>query len=362
MKPLKEAKVREDFLKFMSNFSSDCSVKPLYFKPFQCPIAIASVEVLEKQVQDYSVFAILLLRLIKAGFGRLDLLVSISGMGKETVLSFLNKAIIDNQCEFIDKEHPEKGVKLLPLGEETLRENEGDEANSLDPQAHVEYKTSRKLQIEALTGTVIPSFMEIYINDAAPDEEKGPYIFPRETAEMDSELKREIQARLEEYIGLDRVASGDIVTKTGEVVSERVFFRWAYLVKLEGMIYPMIALSGKQSVEKLNVQSKKKGNYGITVIPVAVARCDAPLLMSCGEEFQSVLVREDHYFDYLVNNLFPVEIGDLPQEEAPEVVEENPTLDEEIPSNEAETSTSEEESTVIVAENPTDVNTEEGEE
>lgn len=363
MKPLKKGQAREDFLKFMSNLSSDCSVKPLYFKPFQCPVAIASAAVTEKQVQDYSVFALLLLRLIKAGFGKIDLLVNISGMGRGTVLSFLNKAIIDKQCGYIDKENPEKGVMLLPLGEETLKENESAETNTLDPQAHVEYSTSRKMHIEALTGTVIPSYMERYMNDAAPDDELGPYILPRENTVIDSELSREINTRLAEYVGLDRVTAGDIIQNIHSITSERIFFRWAYLVKLEGMIYPMIVMTGKRSVEKLNVESKKKGNFGITVLPVAVARSDAGLLQGLGEEFRSVLVREDNYFDYLVSNLFPVEIGDLPAEEViPDAVEENPTSKEESPSDEAENPTSVEEISAVVEENPTDSNTEEGEE
>ena len=68
--------------------------------------------------------------------------------------------------------------------------------------------------------------------------------------------------------------------------------------------YPMIALRGYKSIEKMNVKSRKKGSYGKhVVIPLSIARTDAIFLKQHGISFEGTIIREDHLFEYLYNSV-----------------------------------------------------------
>ncbi len=312
MLKLSKEKIREHYLSFMKNLSPDVFLKPLYFQPFQCPVAMTDVMAIERQVQDFSVFSLLILRLIEAGFRKPEQLVSISGMSKSTVESFIVRSVVDGQCEFVDKDDHDKGVVLTALGLETLEENEKQTANVLEPKGYVEYETPRRLHIEAVTGTVLPVYMERGMKDAEPDETLGNHILPRESVERDDELLREIKARIGEYVDTDRIASGDVVQTVKSIESIRIRFRWAYLVRFEGMVYPMIVMTGKKSADKLNAASKTKGKLGFVATPLAVSETDRAFLGSLGEEFKRVMVRSDKNFEYLEKSISSFRFDPLP--------------------------------------------------
>jgi len=299
VKRLSMKNLRDDYELFMKNFEEEPSLSLQYFHPFQCPVAVAEALVKEHHIQDYSVFSILLLRLIKAGFSKIEQMVYFSGMSAETVTAFFNRALADNQCKYIDPEDPSRGVMLAELGEETLNENEqGNE--DMSAKAHVMYDMPRMMHIEAVTGTVIPSYMERKTIDSKPDETLGDFILPRETVEMDEELNREIKARIDEYISSDYIKSGDVINDFESITSKKMLFRWAYLAKFEGMKYPMIIMTGRKKVDNVNAKSQKEGRFDFLAMPVAISRTDSLYLEQNGIGFENVLIREDEYFEYLV--------------------------------------------------------------
>lgn len=301
MKEFFASKTAENYDLFLKNFENPEAADIEYFHPFQCPVAEAKASVEERHIQDYSVFSLLALRLISIGFGTVEQIEEISGLSQETVVAFFNRAIVDNHCQYIDPQNPDSGVRLTPLGEETLAENENTDSSS--PKAHLIYNTPRKLQIEAATCTVIPSFMERQVTDSKPDEDAGDFILPIKTVDLDEELLTEIKERIREYIDLDYIKSGDVVQNFKDISSVHIFFRWAYLTKIKGMKYPMIVMTGKRQVENLNAKSKKSGKFDWVAAPVSISETDAKFLKSQSIEFSSTLIRSDHCFEYLANSI-----------------------------------------------------------
>lgn len=296
-------KIKDEYDLFMKNFANPDAVNIEYFHPFQCPVAVAEASVEERHIQDYSVFSLLALRLISLGFGTVEQIEEISGLSKETVIAFFNRAIVDDHCCYINPEVPDEGVMLTPLGEETLAENERENSDNSAPKAHIIYNTPRKMQIEAATCTVIPSFMEMKVKDSKPDEEMGDFILPIETVDLDEELLKEIKERIQEYIDLDYIKSGDVVQTFTGISSVHMLFRWAYLTKIKGMKYPMIVMTGIRKIEDLNAKSKKSGNLDMIVAPISISESDAKFLKSQSIEFSSTLKRSDSCFEYLANSI-----------------------------------------------------------
>lgn len=319
MKELTEKKIKEEYELFLKNFENPDFVDIEYFHPFQCPVAVAEASAEERHIQDYSVFSLLALRLISLGFGTVEQIEEISGLSKETVIAFFNRAIVDDHCRYINPEMPEEGVMLTPLGEETLAENEKENSDNSAPKAHIIYNTPRKLQIEAATCTVIPSFMEMNVKDSKPDEEIGDFILPVETVDLDEELLKEIKERIQEYIDLDYIKSGDVVQTFTGISSVHILFRWAYLTKIKGMKYPMIVMTGRRRVEDLNAKSKKSGNFDIVAAPVSVSESDAKFLKSQSIEFKSTLKRSDSCFEYLANSIKSFSFKNQPEHNPAEI-------------------------------------------
>ena len=181
-----------------------------------------------------------------------------------------------------------------------ISENESDELEN-----HVMYLTPRRFQVEAVTGTVIPSYLEEKTDYMKPVlEERIDGIVPQESIEQDDELKKEINERLKEYKHLDILNEGDTICSIEKLRTSQILYRWAYLTRYKGMKFPMIALRGYKSIEKMNVKSRKKGSYGKhVVIPLSIARTDAIFLNQHGISFEGTIIREDHLFEYLYNSV-----------------------------------------------------------
>lgn len=300
----REAQMRDLGL-FMQNISGTNPPKLIYFHPFQCPVSVAEAKVNEHRIQEYSVFSLLILRLFNAGFRTEDQIASISGMSIESVHAFLEKEMFVFQ--HID---PDTG-RLTEMGLKTLEENtpgtSSDEGS--EPKSHVTYNTPRRLQIEAVTGTVIPSYLERGGRDTKPDEDEGYFILPRETVERDEELRREMNERLREYIDADYVDEGDIIENVTALNSVHLFYRWAYLAKFEGMRYSLIVMSGRRRVDNVNARSNIEGNYNKDVaVPLAISESDHAFLKSRGTQFTNILVRSDRFFEYLDEKIRGLEL------------------------------------------------------
>ena len=245
-------------------------------------------------VEDYDALELLVLRLYDVGFRDAETLASLSGMKLPMIERALNNEIF--VYSHIDSDTGE----ITEIGRQTLKENESDALEN-----HVMYLTPRRFQVEAVTGTVIPSYLEEKTDYMYPVlEERYDGIVPQESVEQDEELKKEINERLKEYKHLDILNEGDTIRSIEELRTSQIFYRWAFLTRYKGMKFPMIALRGYKSIEKVNLKSRKKGSYGKhVVIPLSISKTDAVFLNQHGITFDGTIVREDHLFEYLYNSV-----------------------------------------------------------
>lgn len=286
----KREEALELFLK--ENEGSDLELE--FFHSFLCPVALAEAMVREHIVEDYDALELLILRLYDVGFRDAETLASLSGMKLAMVERALNNEI------FVYNHIDSYTGKITEIGRQTLKENESDELEN-----HVMYLTPRRFQIEAVTGTVIPSYLEEKTVHMKPVfEEWFDGIVPQESVEQDEELKNEINERLKEYKHLDILNEGDTIRSIEELRTTQIYYRWAYLSRFKGMKFPMIVLRGYKSLEKVNIGSRKKGKYGKhVVIPLSISKTDAEFLRQHGISFDGTIVREDHLFEYLYNSV-----------------------------------------------------------
>lgn len=330
LKLAKEVQMR-DFALFMKDFHGVPPLELEYFHPFQCPVAVAEAKVNEHRIQEYSVFSLLILRLVHAGFKTEEQIASISGMSKESVSAYLIREI--QIYQHIDPET----MTLTEMGLKTLEENplgSGHSGSESELRSHVIYNTPRHIQIEAVTGSVIPSYLERGGRDgrdAKPDEDLGYFILPRESVIRDAELQREMNERLREYIDSDYVDDGDIIENVTDLKTVRLFYRWAYLVKFRGMKYNLIVMTGKRRVDNVNARSNLAGNFDREVaVPLAISESDRAYLENNGIVFGDSLVRADLFFEYLEQKIEGLELA-VVTEDAPSSKQEvtNETVSEE---------------------------------
>ena len=149
---------------------------------------------------------------------------------------------------------------------------------------------------------MIPSFLEENNIKRLKSvlEERADGVVPRESVEYDEELRNEINQRLLEYKHMDILNEGDTIKSIESLRTTQIYYRWAYLVKFEGMKYPMVVMQGNKSICNVNAESIKNGNYGKKVVqPLSISETDAAFLKENGFVFEDVLVRRDDVFEYL---------------------------------------------------------------
>lgn len=276
---------------FLSNFDGNLPLKLLYFHTFLCPVAIAEVMVKEHIVEDFETLELLVLRLYDAGFHTAKAIAGLSGMKEMMIERALNNEVmvyhhIDNETGLITE-----------MGRKTLEDNTNGNAVS-----HTMYDTPRRMQIEAATGTVIPGYLETdvkYMKQIL--EERADGVVPMQTVAFDDELRNEINNRLMEYKHMDILNEGDTIVSIERLHTTQIYYRWAYLAKFEGMVYPMIVFSGYKSIDDMNANSIKSKKYGEKIaIPLSLSETDDMYLKSHGMCFDGVIVRKDSSFEYLL--------------------------------------------------------------
>ena len=299
-------RTEEDRALFSERFGEKAAALVTRFFPFYCPVAVADAMVEEHIVEDYDVLELLVLRLLAAGLHDIGMLARLSGMPE----SIIERALQNEEMVY---RHVDENWNLTEMGRITLEQNsvpragqpaeedpDGESAKSVN---HVIYKTPRTLQIEAVTGTVIPGYMETRPDNMPDSREFGSgdrVIMPKESVEQDEELRREINERLEEYQKLDILKAGDTVLRVLELQSRDIRYRASYLVMMEGMRYPMIVMRGFKSVDKANRGSLGKGAFGQQEIrPLALSATDSAYLKGMGVSVEDIYVREDSVFQYL---------------------------------------------------------------
>ena len=316
---LKEDRYQEENReKFIELIRKKSDIEMEYFIPCQIPIAVADVEITERVVQDYNVFSVLLLRLFDIGFKTAEQISKISGMSINTVNNYIEK-------ERSGLNHIDIDGNLTELGRETLEKN--NQNDGALPQSVEDFKTIRRIHIDAVTGTVVPYHLEQeYSNDIKPNADIGSFILPRKEINTDDDFEKSVIERIEDevnslinegvsdqlkeqldkelkenlsnyakhnYIEYSNVLNSDCEPK---ITSVRIIFRWAYIVKLDKMRYPMIVLTGKKSA--LNNDNFKTNIF--VVEPLAISQSDCEYLENCGIVFDDVVVRNDACFDFLL--------------------------------------------------------------
>ncbi|MGN0424008.1 MAG: hypothetical protein ACI4FY_01705 [Acetatifactor sp.] len=309
-------------------------MKLLYFHTFLCPIAMAEAMVKEHIIEDFDALELLVLRLYDAGFRKKEEIASLSGMKDRLIERALNNEFM--VYHHIDLETGE----ITEMGRKTLEENANGKSVS-----HTMYDTPRIMQIEAATGTVIPGYLEEnnmkYLKSIL--EEKADGVVPRESVQYDEELRQEINDRLLEYKHMDILNEGDTITSIEALHTTQMYYRWAYLVKFEGMKYPMVVMQGKKTISNVNAKSIGKGDYGRkVVVPLAIAETDAKFLAMNQIHFENVIVRRDGAFQYLLektaNFRFDLEQDDIQLESEHEIFADERTMEDgtEVPEDSAE--------------------------
>ncbi len=330
---LEKAAWLRDMQRFLENFDTPPALKLCCFHPVQLPIVITEAHVRMRSVQDYSVLALLILRLFDAGITTPEAIRDISGMSLETVNTFIQKEKLI--LEHID---PQTN-RLTEMGVLTLRENEGLEGDS--PRSCQYFDSVLRVHIDPLTASLIPQYLEYELGDnIKPDEEAGDFVLARESAEADETFRRELNTRLVNEINElkkereDRESGGsgqneDLIKNQNILDSVtafepiRIFYRWGYFAQFEGMRYPMVVLSGRKTVERTENGQEQTGSGSVIVLrPVALAQSDWEYLEENGIVFDGVLQRSDDCFAYLRDTAQSMTLT-LPDPEEPDTDEDN---------------------------------------
>lgn len=258
------------------------------FQFFYYPVSIAEVDVKEYIIEEYESVELLVLQLFDAGLTNAKDIHTLTGLDK-----LLITRIIDNE-RFVYG-HIESGSNALTeMGKKTLEEN----SNSKGEQViqHALYDVKREIQIEALTGTVIPYGCETNKKRLVFNVADGySRILPRETVQIDAELTREIRERLDEYKHYDILNDGETIRDFGPIRTREVRYGRAFLAEFKGLIHPMIIIEGYRF-------DKEEGRRVKFYTPTALSASNARELKKDGVKLEEYLVRADKYFQYLMEN------------------------------------------------------------
>lgn len=329
---LKNAQWEEHLQLFMENFQTPPELELVAFHPVQLPIVVSEAHAKMHSVQDYSELSLLILRLFDAGVCSPKAIQSICGLSAETVRIYIEREMLI--LEHIDRDTNE----LTELGRETLKANE--DAQDGKVRSYQYYESAMRVHVDPLTASLIPQYLEWELLDNfEPNQDAGDFLKPRESASVDEAFRTELRERLlneinrrrEEYVTLDTIQNGDILNCVTAFRPIRIFYRWGYLAKFKGMRAPMIVLTGKIAVDKVNAETNAAGVKARDVVmPVALAESDQQYLLSHGISFDKVLTRDDECFDELIEMTADM-ILTLPSSNAlsPEEDDPDPGFDDE---------------------------------
>lgn len=315
---LKDSLWREHLGQFLENFQTPPKLKLVGFHPVQLPVVISEAYVKQRSVQDYSVLSLLILRLFDAGIRSPEAIRSVCGLSAETVRIYIEKE--KYILEHID---PATG-ELTAMGRETLLANEDLQEGKARSCQY--YDSVLRLHIDPLTASLIPQYLEWELPDNfEPNPEAGDFLRPRANAGVDDafredlreRLKDEINKRKEEYVTLDAFQNGDILEHVTALRPIHIFYRWGYLAKFQGMLVPMIVLTGRLFEENVNAKTLAEGvKRQAVAMPIALAASDQAYLESHGIRFDKVLVREDKCFFELAMDTQGMNLTMPPAEES----------------------------------------------
>ena len=113
--------------------------------------------------------------------------------------------------------------------------------------------------------------------------------------QIDKGLSREISQRLEEYKHYGILNDGNTVHDIGSIHTREVRFGRAFLAEFGDLPHPMVIIEGYGADEK---NGKRKRFY----TPTALSAGNAREIRSEGVDIEKYLIRDDRYFQYLMEN------------------------------------------------------------
>lgn len=282
MNILKKQKDKENFLKCFTKLTDD---DILTFHLFRCPVTICEAMVSENSEEDFNELEYMVLRLYNAGFHSAELIDKLLGINAK---SLIEKTL--HAEKYVNRHIDEESGKLTQKGLETLKCNEeliskimakkdlNDEEISL--KNRLTYETPRLMQIESLTATIMPSYIDLDESKLAKiaDEygEIEDHIIPIKETKLTKILMEDIKKRIDEY-KLSETIEKKII-RFNDIHPRSVYYRPAYFVELKGCPYPIILftyrrnykedfLNAPVSIAKSN--NKPLSKYGLKIdVPI----------------------------------------------------------------------------------------------
>ena len=257
------------------------------------PISSVRAEVIENVVEDYEIFEYIVLRLYYIGYRDPKIISDLTGLRCEMV-----EKLIKTEMELYGHIDLETG-NLTELGISTLKENEKNDGTIVK---YINYASKRKFQVDAVTGTVIPAYIENHSEEKNLVVDGKNSILPRDTVEISDGLINEINERISEYAHKDIIRMLECVCNIESMEAMAIYHRTALLVKLDQMTYPMIILTGKRQIGNVGIDSRDKNKFDrrIRAYILSISKSDSNVLKKNGIETSELLIRDDRYFDYLL--------------------------------------------------------------
>lgn len=253
------------------------------FKDFMCPISILEATVKEFVVDEYESAELVVLRLYDAGVKTYDSISALTGINTSLVKKLL-------ESEMYSYGHIDPiTLELTQAGIQTLKDN----IDNNNVYQHALYEVKRKIQFEALTGTVIkPEAEKSSIQMKNYSEKMNPVLFPKGQITVDEELLSELNRNLKYYVDHNYLKDGNTIESFSTPKSREVKYREAYFVKMNGLKYPFIILPYYK-----NQKVKKKK----ILEPTAISLSDSKIIKYDKESGKrKYLVRDNYNFDYLL--------------------------------------------------------------
>lgn len=247
------------------------------FVPFKCPISIVDADVKEYVVDEYDTVELFILKLFNCGIDSPEMISDLTGIH----INLINKIIRTEKMVYghIDS----NSNKLTKAGLETIQM---DMQNDSITQ-HALYSTKRELQVDALTGTLIKHECEIRKYKMEYFDESSNFVFiPLSSVQIDNELRREIEERLQFYLSNDYFNDDNSIDRVEDFTAKELKYRDAFFVKISNLPHPFIVIIWCYDDEQC-------------IAPIAISSSDAVKVKNSNK----YLVRRDSCFEYLTSLL-----------------------------------------------------------
>lgn len=244
------------------------------FVPFECPISIVDADVKEYVIDEYDTVELFVLRLYDGGIRTSAEISDLTGISASLIDKILRTEML--VYGHID---PNTGA-VTDAGKETIAMNVQNE-NAVQQAL---YSSKRELQVDALTGTLIKAGRELLKHKMDYFDEESEYVcVPLSSVQIDNELSREIEERLQFYMDNDYMKKDTSIDRIEGFTAKELKYRNAFYVKMEYLPHPFILISWYSYKEQY-------------IAPIAISQSDSKIL----NESEKYLVRRDSCFEHLM--------------------------------------------------------------